>query len=43
MADQELDFGLFGDVLIRPSTGETADPVDVLVNKVVSVIHILGY
>ena len=35
MAEKELDFALFGDILIKPSTGETADPVDVLVNKVV--------
>eukprot|EP00934_Nitzschia_sp_Nitz4_P004486 Nitzschia sp. Nitz4//scaffold49_size126201//25409//27032//NITZ4_003632-RA/size126201-augustus-gene-0.8-mRNA-1//-1//CDS//3329553119//4476//frame0 len=34
MAD-EVDFALFGDVLIKPSTGETAKPTDVLKNKVI--------
>ena len=36
MTDDELDFNLFGDVLTKPSTGETADPIDVLAGKVVS-------
>lgn len=31
----DFDFSLFGEVLTKPSTGESADPVDVLTNKVV--------
>ena len=33
----DFDLALFGDSLVKPSTGEEADPVDVLANKVVSV------
>lgn len=32
----ELDFSLLGDLLVKPSTGETADPIEVLSDKIVS-------
>mmetsp|Transcript_1018 Transcript_1018/g.1974 ORF Transcript_1018/g.1974 Transcript_1018/m.1974 type:complete len:422 (-) Transcript_1018:110-1375(-) len=32
---EEFDFSLFGDVVVRPSTGETADPIEVLADKVI--------
>jgi len=35
MAD-EFDYSLFGDILVKPSTGESETPVNVLKNKVVS-------
>jgi hypothetical protein len=31
----DFDYSLFGDVLIKPSTGESADPMAVLPDKVV--------
>jgi hypothetical protein len=34
---EELDFTLFGDVVIRPSTSEMADPLEVLADKVVRI------
>ena len=34
----DFDFSLFGDVLIKPSTGEEADPVEVLSDKIVSFV-----
>jgi len=37
MAD-EFDFSLFGDTVVRPATGETADPIEVLADKVVLLI-----
>ena len=37
---EEFDFSLFGDVVVRPSTGETADPIEVLADKVVRIIDI---
>jgi len=32
---QEFDFSLLGDIVVRPSTGETADPLEVLSDKVI--------
>jgi hypothetical protein len=34
---EDFDYSLFGDVLVKPSTGEKADPLEVLSDKVVSV------
>lgn len=34
---QEFDFTLLGDIVVRPSTGETADPLEVLSDKVVRI------
>ena len=34
---EEFDFSLFGDVVVRPSTGEKADPLEVLADKVVRI------
>ena len=31
----DFDLSLFGDSLVKPSTGEEADPIDVLADKVV--------
>jgi hypothetical protein len=33
-----LDYSLFGEVLIKPATGETATPTEALKGKVVSAI-----
>lgn len=33
MADGEFDFALLGDLVVKPTTEETADPVQVLTNK----------
>lgn len=33
---ESLDYSLFGDVLVKPASGETATPQEVLMNKVVS-------
>ena len=35
MGDEQFDFSLFGDTITKPSTGETANPENVLANKVV--------
>jgi hypothetical protein len=35
MADEPFDYSLFGDSLVRGMTGEEADPVELLPNKVV--------
>lgn len=32
---EEFDYSLFGDSLVKPSTGESADPMEVLTDKVV--------
>ena len=40
MAD-DLDFSLFGKELLKPSTGERADPEEVLSNKVVREIVLI--
>jgi hypothetical protein len=37
MTAGDFDFSLFGDLLVKPSTGETADPVEALSDKIVSV------
>jgi len=33
MADEDFDFMLLGDLVVKPATGESADPVQVLTNK----------
>ena len=33
MADGNFDFTLLGDIVVKPATGESADPVQVLTNK----------
>jgi hypothetical protein len=33
---EDFDYTLFGDLLVKPSTGESADPMTVLTDKVVS-------
>jgi hypothetical protein len=33
---EDFDYSLFGDLLVKPSTGESADPMAVLTDKVVS-------
>ena len=38
---EEFDFALFGDVVVRPSTGETADPLEVLADKVVRILVLI--
>ena len=37
--NEPLDFSLFGDVIIKPSTGQKEDPKKVLVGKIVSRTH----
>jgi hypothetical protein len=39
--DEGLDFSLFGDVLVKPSTGETAEPEEILTDKLVRVMLLL--
>jgi hypothetical protein len=33
MADDDFDFTLLGDVVVKPATQESADPIQVLTNK----------
>jgi hypothetical protein len=33
MADDDFDFALLGETVVKPSTHETADPVQILTNK----------
>jgi hypothetical protein len=42
MAEEPFDYSLFGDSLVRGMTGEEADPVDVLQNKVVCTVRVVS-
>ena len=33
MADGDFDFALLGETVVKPATGEKADPIQVLTNK----------
>ena len=33
MADGDFDFTLLGETVVKPTTGEKADPIQVLANK----------
>jgi hypothetical protein len=36
----DFDLSLFGDTLVKPSSGESADPIEVLADKVVRVFSV---
>jgi hypothetical protein len=38
---EDFDYSLFGDLLVKPSTGESADPMTVLTDKVVSIVVVV--